>query len=77
MKIYLIHIINLLIDIFANHVKKSYCSAHNQNQSQIHPILEYLLINSDTNISSNCKIPEINEKLNCKVLIRKHYLPTL
>ena len=48
------------------------------------PILYDLLDNSDTNISSNFNIPEINEILNSKVHIRKHipkcvdiYLPKL
>ena len=71
------HIINLLIYLFYQSCNKYYCLARNHNckgltQSQMQPILDDLLDNSDPNISSNFNIPEINEILNSKVQIRKH-----
>ena len=56
---------------------KYYCLARNHNckgltQSQIQPIIDDLLDNSDPYISSNFNIPALNEILNSKIQIRKH-----
>ena len=62
---------------FCQSCNKSYCLARNHNckgltQSQMQPIIDDLLDNSDPNISSDFNIPEINEILNSKIPIRKH-----
>ena len=62
---------------FCQSCNKSYCLARNHTykgltQSQMQPIIDDLLDNSDPNISSNFNIPEINEILNSKIPIRKH-----